>query len=153
MPSPATSHELHGALETFETCLLSPVVAGELVSWAQAAQQAMQELLTHERLQLAAVHQQEFAEIARQDPDLSTRVEQLQDEDGLIGQELLETQQQLNDLVAAAEAAEPDELRVETLRARVEERGLSIVLRIRRQEAAARTWLVESFQRDRGDVD
>jgi hypothetical protein len=30
------------------------------------------------------------------------------------------------------------------------DQGLALVLRIRKQEAAARTWYVEAFQRDRG---
>jgi len=145
--------ELSATLEKFETALLSPVISGELVEWIAAANEAMQELCRSMRRQFVAIHQKEFAEIARQDPELSNCVQQLQNEDATIAHELQHAQQRLTSLAELAEMAEPDELRVETLREQVVEQCVELVLHIRKQEAAAATWLTEAFQRDRGDVD
>ncbi len=144
---------LNDALQKFEMALEAPVVPGELVEWTQSAQAALEELAHQERRQLVAVHQQEFAEIAHQDPGMLWRVEQMQDEDAAIGRALQEAQSGLAALNQRAEAVQSDEAAAEPLRREMVDRGLELVIRIRKQEAAAKTWLAESLQRDRGVVD
>jgi hypothetical protein len=55
-----------------------------------------------------------------------------------------------SNISVAAAKVEPDELTLAKARDHLVERGLSLVLRIRKQEAAVKTWYLEAFQRDRG---
>jgi hypothetical protein len=48
---------------------------------------------------------------------------------------------------------EPDEMRAESAMAEFAQTLLDLVQRLRKQEVALRTWLVEAFTRDRGAVD
>lgn len=148
-----TIPELGPTLEKFETAIISPIVSGELIEWIASANEAMQELCLSMRRQFVAVHQKDFAEIARQDPELSSCVQQLQNEDATIAHELQHVQQRLASLAELAELAESDELRIAAAREKIAAQCVALVLRIRTQEAAAATWLTEAFQRDRGDGD
>src|SRR4051794_20793904 len=73
--------ELNDALARAETALLTPVVSGELESWAAGLQETTQ--LLSERLPnyLKHVLHPDYAQIAKSDPELLPRVEQLIAED------------------------------------------------------------------------
>ena len=73
--------ELTESLEKLETALLSPVVSGELAAWARAVQEATTALARQLPEFVNSVLHPEYAEIARTDQELLTRVQQLKDDD------------------------------------------------------------------------
>ena len=137
-------------LVELEEALEMPLVAGELVAWttrvAKSAQ-TMHALLTD---RLAQAHGADFDEIGAQDPDMSTCVENMRTEDSAIRNEFEPFLELANSVSVAVTQVEPDELTVAKARQRLIDVGLALVLRIRKQEAAVRTWYMEAFQRDRG---
>jgi hypothetical protein len=145
--------ELCEALTQAETALLSPVVSGELESWARTLQETTQ--LISERLPtyLKSVLHPEIAEIAKTDPELLPRVEQLiaEDQSLLVDQDGFRTE--VNEFAKRAANIKKDEAQVATERSKLEQKGLALILRIKRQRAAADTWLAEANYRDRGPVD
>jgi hypothetical protein len=145
--------ELNDALAQSETALLTPVVSGELETWASSLQEATQ--LMCERLPgyLKLVLHPDYAEIAKTDPELLPRVEQLiaEDQSLLLDQDSFRTE--VNDFVKRAANIKKDEAQVAAERTKLEQKGLALILRIKRQRAAADTWLAEANYRDRGPVD
>ena len=137
-------------LVELEEALEMPLVAGELDAWttrvAKSAQ-TMHALLTD---RLAQAHGADFDEISAQDPDMSTCVENMRTEDTAIRNEFEPFLELANSLSMAVTQVEPDELTLGKARQRLIDVGLALVLRIRKQEAAVRTWYMEAFQRDRG---
>src|SRR5262245_40804400 len=73
--------ELNDALTHLETALITPVVSGELESWARTAHEAADKLSATLPSYLKNVLHSQYAEIARSDPELLPRVEQLIAED------------------------------------------------------------------------
>jgi hypothetical protein len=151
-PAPAEV-DLNDALSKLETALLTPVVAGELESWARTAQEST--TLLSERLPafLKSVLHPQYAEIAKSDAEMLFRVQQLIAEDEKVVLQQDAFRSHLNDFAKLASQAKKDEARVSALRTQVEQEGLDLVLRIKRQRAAASTWLAEANYRDRGPVD
>ena len=145
--------ELNTALATLETALLTPVVSGELEAWARNAQQAATELDRRLPPYLRSVLHPQYAEIARSDTELLSRVEQLIAED----QNLLLEQSAFCDRVNAfaqrAAEVKRDEARAAAERTQLEQEGIGLILRIKKQRVAADTWLAEANYRDRGPVD
>jgi hypothetical protein len=130
--------------------LETPVVPGELVAWADAVQQAYRQLGLDLRLEIDENHPGDFAQIGSEDSDLLRRVEQLLEEDDhlLACSQLFSTR--LQRLCGASERAEPHEGKLDELVAEIVAEGLALVIRIRKQQQALKTWLMESFQRDTG---
>src|SRR6478609_5619162 len=73
--------ELNDALTKLESAVLAPVVSGELESWARTAQEATNGLSQRLPSYLNAVLHPQYAEIAKSDSELLTRVQQLIAED------------------------------------------------------------------------
>lgn len=145
--------ELKQALERLETGLQTPVVPGELPNWAEEVQAAFREVDEQLRLQIEQCHPDQFAQIEQDDPGLSPRVEELRTEDDVLRRELEELRPLIDALAEGAPRVEPDEGLAERSLERTIRQGLALVLRARRQEVAASTWLVESLDRDRGVAD
>jgi hypothetical protein len=145
--------ELNAALTKLETALLTPTVSGELESWARTAQEATLKLSERLPTYLKSVLHPEYAEIARADPELLSRVEQLVAEDHnlVLVQDAFRTR--INDFVKRAAHLKKDEAQGAAERSKIEQEGLDLILRIKRQRAAADTWLAEANYRDRGPVD
>ena len=59
----------------------------------------------------------------------------------------------MNDCCERASQIKKDEAQVTNERTKLEQEGIALVLRIKRQRAAADTWLTEANYRDRGPVD
>lgn len=148
-----TDIELNEALSKVETALLTPVVSGELESWARNVQEAAGLLGQRMPAYLNSVLHPLYAQIAKDDAELLTRVEQLVAED----QSLLLEQEAFEQRAAAfakrTANITKDEAKVSPDRDRLEQDGIALVLHIKRQRAAADTWLAEANYRDRGPVD
>ncbi|MCE9554024.1 MAG: hypothetical protein K8T91_11700 [Planctomycetes bacterium] len=133
-----------------EEALEMPLVAGELTAWTSrvaGAARIVHSLLTEH---LAQAHRDDYAEIAEQDLEMATCVDNMKAEDAAIRLEFERFMELAGNVAVAATRAEPDELILEKAREHLVDHGLALVLRIRKQEAAVRTWYIEAFQRDRG---
>ena len=89
-----SAQELTDALTRLETALLSPVVSGELESWAKTVEEGVTALAQRLPPYLTNVLHPQYAEIAKTDGELLTRVEQLiaEDQNVLVDLEALRTQ-------------------------------------------------------------
>jgi hypothetical protein len=141
------------SLAKLETCLETPRVAGELPSWAAAVQEGFADVGSMLSRQLDSLHAEEYAEIVEEDSGLFARVEQLKKEDCGITEQFADLCRRAERLAEIAWRVEPDEGQVREDVSRLVELGLSFVIRVRTQETAITTWLVEAFDRDRGTVD
>jgi hypothetical protein len=155
MAAEAPEHEtaLNAALTELETSLLTPIVSGELDGWVQSVRQSLAKLGPLLENYIRSVLHVQYGEIVKADSELLPRVEQLIEEDQKLLEEWQAFEQELATLTQRAPDALKDELKVAGNVNRVEERGTRLILRVRKQQAAATTWLAESLYRDRGPVD
>jgi benzoyl-CoA reductase/2-hydroxyglutaryl-CoA dehydratase subunit BcrC/BadD/HgdB len=147
------SHEIDSLLFHLELCLETPVVPGELPSWSAATRQAAEALAEALQNEIHENHPDDFAEISNQDPDLLRQVEQLRAEDTKLLQQYEEFAGKISRFRERAERAEPHESKLDEQLSEIVEEGLALVIRIRTQQQAISTWLMESFQRDTGVAD
>ena len=144
---------LDESLTKLETALLTPVISGELQSWVEVVRQATHHLGEHLREYVETILHAQYVQIAKTDEELLSRVETMIEEDKNLLAEYDGFLQELDSLAARVPGAEKDELKVADHRAHIEARGTALVLRIKKQRAAASAWLSEAFYRDRGPVD
>jgi hypothetical protein len=145
--------ELKAALERFETCLLSPILAGELVDWVAEAQKTWCDAAARFRQHASELHPRQYKQISKEDPELLPRTEKLQAEDAEIGEDVEEFDRAFRRFAEHAPKFEPDEEKIVRHAQKVIDDGVALVTRIRKQEAAVQTWFIESFNRDRGVAD
>jgi hypothetical protein len=145
--------ELRQSLSQLEACLETPRISGELPDWISAVQGAIAPVGDLLVRRMDDLHREEFAEIGEQDPDLLVRVENLKGEDRKIRKQLSNLSKHAVQLAKIAWRIEPDEGQLRQHVTQVTELGVSLVNRIRKQETAITTWLIEAFDRDRGTVD
>lgn len=152
MEEPIAKEELDPlkpAIEKLETCLVTPQVPGELETWTANLRAAFAEVVEQMKAGRAK-RDASLKEIARQDPELLTRVEQLKSERDEVWRHAQEMSEILARASKRAETAEPDEHQASKVVSDTVTRGLDFVIRLRSFEAALSTWFVEAFQRDRG---
>jgi hypothetical protein len=147
---PVTADVIRQKLVDLEDALELPQVAGELIGWTARVAASVDDVRNLLTAHLASAHRADYAEMINQDPELSTCVENLKAEDAAIRREFDRVWELATSLAAAAVRVEPDELTLAKARNRLVTDGLAVILRIRKQEAAVRTWYIEAFQRDRG---
>lgn len=141
------------ALAAFETSLPTPFVPGELESWVRDARDAVSRFDPLLRTRLVRVHDPELQQIATEDPDLLSRVEDLREGDRRSLADLASLRRTLDSLDVLAPEREPFETKLEGQLDELVRQGLDFVLHVRRQEVALRTWLQEAYDRDRGTLD
>ncbi|REJ70074.1 MAG: hypothetical protein DWQ31_02330 [Planctomycetota bacterium] len=142
--------ELSEALKELEICLETPVVPGELESWAHAANAACEAVGIPLRNAVEDAHPEVFRQILQQDPELAQRVEELRSEDQVLLRQFDSLKRQLHRLATQASAVEPRESRLDSQLSDVTKEGLAFVINTRSQEQALSTWYVEAYNRDRG---
>ena len=144
---------LEVALERLMQAFSTPVVPGELVSWAETAVAASRRVESALADQIKTIHPGLFDQIAQEDPELLTHVEHMRSEDEaqLAAAEHLAAKAE--QIQKAADAVEPREDVMEEAIERFNEAALELFAQINKQEAAIATWLQEALQRDRGPVD
>jgi len=147
------AQQLNEALSRLETALLSPVVSGEVESWARSVQEATSELSRRLPSYVQSVLHPQFAEIAKNDAELMTRVQQLIAEDQNVILDQNSFEKRVADFVQRSSQIKKDEAQTATERTKLEQEGIALVLTIKRQRAAADTWMAEANYRDRGPVD
>jgi hypothetical protein len=144
---------LHESLDRLETCLETPVVPGELPGWCDDAEHACMEVKSHLSREVAEIHPPLFEQIQAEDPALAPRVEEMCEIDKQLLTEVEQVAAYLDRLTEIAGEIEPDEAKVDEHVQRAVDRGLQLVLSVRKQDTALTTWYMEALDRDRGTVD
>jgi hypothetical protein len=133
-----------------EAALLAPVVSGELQAWIRQVQQAATTFGTDWACYLHSVLHVQYAEIAGTDPELLGRVEQMVKTDQQLLEDFARLQEELHELGCRAQKVDKHESKLAEHRQRLEDFGIKIIVNIKKQQAAAVTWLGEALYRDRG---
>jgi len=144
---------IDAALSQLEGCLESPVVPGELPSWASAVEEAYKDVRDPLRHELEHTHPDHFDQISSENSDLLHQVEQMHEEDALIREHYGKLADKIEQFRKRVEPAEPHESKLDECLSAVVDEGLQFVIRVRSQQQAVSTWLLESFQRDTGVAD
>ena len=145
--------ELKAALDRFETRLNTPMMAGELIGWAEALEHEWSEFAAHVRHHAVDLHPQLDQQISAEDPGLLPRTEKLRTEDAEIVEDCEVFDRLLHNFVDQAPKFEPDEEKIASYAGSLVDKGVALANRVRKQETAMQTWFVEAFTRDRGVVD
>ncbi|MDX1945051.1 MAG: hypothetical protein SFU86_06560 [Pirellulaceae bacterium] len=147
---PAPEQVLQQTMTRLEQALLAPVVGGELQQWIGNVQLAAATFATDWTRYLCTVLHQEYAQIAGTDPELLGVVQQMMRVDRQLLEDFARFQEDLHKLCCRAQRVEKHESKVAEQRQALEETGLRLIVSIKRQQAAADTWLAEALYRDRG---
>lgn len=149
-----TTTQIDPSLQTtmgeLETALLTPIVSGELLSWVETVQEAAATFGTDWMRCVRTTLHPMYKEIAKSDNDLLTKVEQMRQAEEKLFEDLAQFQERLASMKHLAEIAGLEEGRIEERRQTIENEGMDLILRIKRQQAATATWLAEAQYRDRG---
>lgn len=151
--SPAEA-KLADTLSSLEQALISPLVAGDIGAWTKNVQQQAATLSVDFAIFVRTVLHVQYAEIARNAPELSKQLEKLTEGDSLILEEVARFLEQLHRFSTAIESADPQkrETKLEPHRQKVVDLGVALVLSIRKHQAASNTWFDESQMRDIGNA-
>jgi hypothetical protein len=144
--------DLESALRSFEECISTPLVAGELTAWSKAAQETWAHLHSLFHQQLSTRHGQELEVIAQQDSKFLPQMTQLAADD--------QANRELSDKILRAigrlsiegSTSEPKELKIRDDLDNLVLQGLTFVSQVRRQETTLRTWLREAFKENPGSI-
>ncbi len=156
-PSPgaaANESPLRDALQAVEKALATPIVEGEMAEWGRAIQQAWDEAAKCIRAAVDVAHRKQMKEIAEADPEMFKRIEQIDAEDREIRRLLDNLASDIPHVIRNLPLAERDPAALvnEELESLVND-GLAFVSRVRKQEVVVQTWLLEAFNRERGNGD
>jgi septal ring factor EnvC (AmiA/AmiB activator) len=138
------------ALHAFESASAIPIVEGEMEGWITEVKASFEHLESLLLERTRCVHSDEFAQILRQDPALQPRIEEMHAENDALLEQGARLRERIEALKPAVRRVEPDEKKIEDVVSQFVEDALAFVVRVRKQESAVRTWLVEAYTRDRG---
>lgn len=144
--------QFQAALDAAAEQFAAPTEPERPVLWVTRCESALDELMSrlHEELE---VHQAEYAQIEENDLGLEPKLNEMRGEDGVIVEEGNQLVQRVAALRQRMSNGDTDEAAWEVELTQLSEQGLAWISRVRRQELAVRTWLVEAFTRDRGEGD
>jgi hypothetical protein len=144
--------KLAESLASLEQAVLSPLVSGELQQWTKTVQDATGTLSVDVTTFLRTVLHPQYAEIARNAPDLTSQLAKLTEGDCRLLEETANFLEQLHRFSQLANRLDPQksETALEAEREKTVEMALSLILSIRKQQAAANTWFEEAQFRDIG---
>jgi hypothetical protein len=118
--------ELNDALAKLETALLGPVVSGELESWARTVEETTAALSARLPEYVNAVLHPQYAEIAKTDAELYTRVEQLIAEDQNLVLEQHAFEKRVREFAQRAAEIKKDEAQATAERSKLEQDGINL---------------------------
>lgn len=153
MERTSSESELKTALAALETCLSTPILSGELVAWVAEVKKAWEVASAEIRENVTNLHPTQFEEMAEEDQELLPQIEQLKAEDEAIEADRERIGQMVERDAQHVPKLEPDEAKAQKHVQNLIDDGLAFVQRVRKQEVAVSTWLVEAFNRDRGAGD
>jgi hypothetical protein len=153
MERTSSESELKSALAALETCLSTPILSGELAGWVGEVQKAWEVASAEIRDNVNNLHPTQYEEMAEEDQELLPQIEQLKAEDEAIEADRERIGQMVERDAQHVPKLEPDEAKAQKHVQNLIDDGLAFVQRVRKQEVAVSTWLVEAFNRDRGTGD
>lgn len=153
MTTMTINHALEETLAKVETALLSPVVSGELKEWLHNVREAAATFAVDWTRYLNTVLHMEYRQIVETDAELSSSVEKMIHTDQMLLDQLAKFHEDLHALERRAEQLQWQETKLAADRQRLEDEGIKLIVQIKKQRAAAETWLAEAFYRDRGVKD
>ena len=115
-------NDLKAALGNFETCLVTPIVSGELADWLDEVRKAWAEASTQVHYHIKHLYPRQYEEIAKQDPELLPRIELLKAEDEAIEQQ----RQQFSQSVGRVAQHAPNSSRMKKRRRNTPRRWLTM---------------------------
>lgn len=143
-----TSHAIDQAIEALEHSLNATRIPGELSDWLGPVQSALAQTRHVLRGEAAPRHRRDFAEIAK-NPTFKPKQEQLRSEDEALLASIVDTESlasQAGEMLTRSHG----QLEDVTMLEEIGERLHAIVIRLRSQEQAIDTWVMESVNRDEG---
>lgn len=152
-PQPPQEKSLQDSMLRLEAALLAPVVSGELKQWTEVVAEALEAFGSQWVDFVNTVLHQQYAQIAKTDPNLLSRVDQMIKEDRQLLADFGNFKTSVDDLAVRADQVQKNEGKAAEDRSQVEKDGMDLILRIKKQQAAATTWLNEANYRDLGTGD
>ena len=152
-PLPPQEKSLQDSMLRLEAALLAPVVSGELKQWTEGVAESLQAFGSKWVDFVNLVLHQQYVHIAKTDPNLLSRVEQMIQEDRQLLADFGHFETSVDDLAVRARQVQKNEGKAADDRGQVEKDGMDLILRIKKQQAAATTWLNEANYRDLGTGD
>jgi hypothetical protein len=153
MSTSAPQQALQDTMTRLEAALLAPVVSGELPAWVGSVEEAASTFAVDWTRQLHSVQHVQYREIAESDPELLAEVEKMIAADEELLESFARFHEQLHGFRKEADKIGWQETKLAGRRKQLEESGTQLVLNIKKQQAAAGTWLTEALYRDRGVMD
>jgi len=144
---------LQETLNKLEAALLAPPIAGEMGNWVREVKQAAATLATDWTREQNCILHPQYEQIAQTDQEMLSHVQQLTEADKTLAQELVRFHEQLHALEEATGHVHWHETKLAAQQKHVEELGLQLLLRMKKQQATAGTLLTEAVYRDRGVKD
>lgn len=145
--------ELKSAVDAFETCLVRPIVSGELSPWIDEVRKTWAKCAEQVGLHTKHLHPRQYEAIAKQDSELLPRVELLRAGDAAIEEQREQIGQSVVRVVQHLPKLEPDEAKAQKHVESLIDDGVAFAARVRKQIVAVQTWYIEAFNRDSGAVD
>ena len=145
--------DLKEALTALEESVLTPIVPGELPTWAEQVQATWTEASAQIHRHVKQLHPRQYEEIAEQDPELLPRIELLKEEDQTIEVECEEFNKLISRVTRYTPELEPDEGKASRDIQSLADGATRFISRVRKQSIGVQTWFSEAFARDRGAVD
>jgi hypothetical protein len=145
--------KIDSAIADFEQTVFSPVLPGELADWTKRALKSVEQLQAAMLENSTVEHARIFEEISESDPEMLSRVQNLQSEDDSLLQCVRETIEIAKSLQTVGTAVERDELQARKQMEGFVKAAESLSIRLKKQELAVNAWLQESQTRDRGVKD
>src|SRR6478672_2288981 len=129
--------KLQPAMSQLEAALLAPVVSGQLTSWTHAVLEALNAFGPSWVDFVKTVLHPQYNEIAKTDNDLLRRVEQMIQEDQQLVAEFNQLQKRVEDFAKRADEVKKHESKAAEDREKVEQAGIALIVRIKKQQSAA----------------
>jgi len=144
---------LQDTMQRLEMAILAPVVSGELPAWIRNVEESAATFAVDWTRQLHSVMHVQYREIAKSDAELLPMVDKMIETDQQLQESFARFHEELHELSRQGAEVGWQETKLAGRCKAIEERGTRLILQIKKQQAAAATWLSEAVYRDRGTMD
>lgn len=145
--------EFAEALERFQISLETPLISGEMESWADCVRSAYRDLASVLHEHVREVHRPMIKQISTEDPELLCHIAGIEQADSSNLDAFDRLGQRIEQLPGLVAKIEPDEKRLEDHLSRLIQEGLELAMQLHKQETVISTWHDEALFRDRGTID
>jgi hypothetical protein len=153
MTATTEQHTLQDTMNRLETALLTPVIAGEMPAWVRSVEETAATFAVDWTREVHTALHVQYRDIAKADPELLPMVDKMIETDGQLLESFARFHEELHELSQQTEQVGWQESKLADRCKAIEDRGTRLILQIKKQQAAATTWLSEALYRDRGTKD